>query len=347
MADETIRVALIGAGGNARLRHIPGFQAIDGVEVVAVCNRSEESGRRVADEFEIERVATDPEQIFADDSIDVVCIATWPYRHAEYTVRSLEAGKHVLCEARMAMDATEARAMLAASRARPELAAQLVPAPFDFRSWRTIRRLVREGALGEIRELHCSLLSGQSLSEAPLHWRERRDYSGYNTMRLGILAEVVHRWIGPTERVVADAETFVKRRVDAETGVETEIEIPDSLGVFARMANGARATYLSSTVTPAPRDQAGGISIYGSEAALHWSMGDSMTLAAPGEEPQPLAPDPGAAHDWRVEQDFIDSIREGTPVELTSFEDGVLYMQFVEAVWRSWSGGRPVALAEV
>ena len=43
--------------------------------------------------------------ILRDPAIDAVCIGTWPYRHREYVVRALEAGKHVLTEARMAMNA--------------------------------------------------------------------------------------------------------------------------------------------------------------------------------------------------------------------------------------------------
>ncbi len=50
MTNETIRIGLVGAGANTRLRHIPGFQAIDGVELVSVANRSRESGQRIADE---------------------------------------------------------------------------------------------------------------------------------------------------------------------------------------------------------------------------------------------------------------------------------------------------------
>jgi predicted dehydrogenase len=45
---------------------------------------------------------------------------------------------------------------------------------------------------------------------------------------------------------------------------------------------------------------------------------------------------------WRVEQDFVESIRDGTPVRLVSFEDGVRYMEFTDAVWRSWTEGRAV-----
>ena len=345
MADR-VRVGLIGAGANTSLRHIPGLQAIEGVELVAVCNRSEASGRRVADAHGIDRVTIDAQDIFAADDIDAVCIGTWPYRHREYTVRALEAGKHVLCEARMAMNATEARDMLAAAQARPDLVAQLVPAPFDFKSWRTVRRLVEDGTLGEVLEVHVTQLNGNALGDAPLHWREQQRYSGTNIMILGILAEVVHRWLGPIERVSADAATYVTSRIDGETGQPVTLDVPDSLGVLARLEGGARATFRLSGVTAAPTE-ANGISIYGTGATLHWRMGDSMSLAPRGSEAAPLEPDPGAAHGWQVEADFIASIRDGAPVELTNFEDGVRYMQFTEAVSRSASEGRAFDLSEV
>ncbi len=344
---EKVRIGLIGAGANTRLRHIPGFQAIEGVELVAVCNRSLESGQAVADEFGIERVTVEAADLFDDESIDAISIGTWPYMHSELTVRALEAGKHVLCEARMAMNAGEAREMLAASQGRPELVAQLVPAPFDFKSRRTIARMLREGELGELRELQITILNGQALAETPLHWREQRRYSGENVMIFGILAEVVHRWAGPTQRVMADAATFVTSRIDAESGAAATIDVPDSLGVLATMAGGARATYRVSSVAAGADPADNGISLFGSEATLHWRMGDSMRFARHGEEMQPLEPDAGTAHDWQVEADFIASIREGAPVELTNFEDGLLYMQLIEAVARSRSEGRAVDLSEV
>ncbi|MCK9486367.1 MAG: Gfo/Idh/MocA family oxidoreductase [Dehalococcoidia bacterium] len=346
MAD-TIRVGVIGAGANTRSRHIPGLQAIDGVEVVSVCNRTQESGQRVADEFGIARVVTDPNDVIHADDVDAVCIGTWPYRHAEYAVAALEAGKHVLVEARMAMDATEARAMLAASRQHPDRVAQIVPSPLDLKSWRTIRRMVDDGTLGEVREVHVNVLTGQSLDPStPLHWRERHDYSGMNTMMMGLYIEALHRWLGPTARVMADGATWVKERTDPETGQPFAIQVPDSLGILARMENGARVDYRLSSVAHAPANP-NGVSIHGSKGTLHWQMGDRMAFAPMGQEAQPLDPDPGTAGEWRVEQDFVDSIRDGKPVELTSFEDGLLYMRVTEAVYRSRTEGRAVDIADV
>lgn len=48
---EKVRIGVIGAGGIFRSRHFPGLAPIDEAEVVAICNRSEESGRRIAEEF--------------------------------------------------------------------------------------------------------------------------------------------------------------------------------------------------------------------------------------------------------------------------------------------------------
>jgi predicted dehydrogenase len=342
MPGESIRIGLIGAGGNTRLRHIPGFKAIPGVELAAVCNRSIESGQKVADEFAIPRVTTNPNEIFDDPAIDAVCIGTWPYKHREYSVRALQSGKHVLCEARMAMDAAEARDMLMVAQATDRVA-QLVPAPFDFRSGGTIRRLLHEGVIGRPTEVVVSVLSGQGLDrERALQWRHRYDYSGKNTMMLGIYNEIVQRWLGDTTRVTAQAKVFVDQRVDPETGGEVPVVIPDSIGVLAELANGARATYVFSAVAPgAPRAS---ISVYGSEGALLWEMGDTIKVSKAGGGFEPRDPDPELAGSWRVEADFIDSIREGKPVTLTSFEDGVKYMEFTDAVWRSWQQGRSIDL---
>ena len=108
MVNLPLRIGIIGAGGNTCLRHIPGFQGIEGVEVVSVCNRSEASGKKVAEEFGIPKVVSDWKAIIEDPEVDAVMIGTWPNMHAEATIGALQAGKHVLTEARMARNLEEA-----------------------------------------------------------------------------------------------------------------------------------------------------------------------------------------------------------------------------------------------
>ncbi|SVC83048.1 uncharacterized protein METZ01_LOCUS335902, partial [marine metagenome] len=115
MSPKMISVGVIGAGANTKLLHIPNLQAIKGVEVVAVANRTLQSSRKVAKNFGIPTVFENWEDIIFHDSIDAVCIGTWPYMHAPMTIAALEAGKHVLCEARMALNSGEASEMLEVS----------------------------------------------------------------------------------------------------------------------------------------------------------------------------------------------------------------------------------------
>ena len=67
MSSETIRVGVVGAGGNTKLHHIPKLQAIEGVEIVSVCNRTRESAQRVADEFGIPTVYSSWKELIAAD----------------------------------------------------------------------------------------------------------------------------------------------------------------------------------------------------------------------------------------------------------------------------------------
>jgi len=92
--EEEIRVGLIGAGGNVRNRHIPGFQGVQDLSIVAVANRSLESGRAIADQFNIPQVYGDWKELLDDEGINAVCIGTWPYMHRTLTLAALEKGKH-------------------------------------------------------------------------------------------------------------------------------------------------------------------------------------------------------------------------------------------------------------
>src|SRR5262245_37985608 len=130
MPEQPVRVAIIGAGANTRSRHIPGFRAIAGVEIVGVVNRTRESAERVARQSEIPGIYPDWRAILEDPRVDAVCIGTWPDMHCEVSCAALEAGKHVLTEARMARNAAEARRMHAAALAHPGQVAQIAPSPF-------------------------------------------------------------------------------------------------------------------------------------------------------------------------------------------------------------------------
>ena len=216
MTKATIRIGIVGAGGNTKAKHIPGLRAIENVEITSVCNRSRASSEAVAAEFGITRVFDDWRKLVEDRDIDAVVIGTWPYMHGPVSIAALEAGKHVLCEARMAMNAREAHDMLCAARLRPHLVAQVVPSPFSLKVDRTIRRLLAEGYIGDLLAIDVQDRGGFLDIDGPISWRQDNQLSGMNVMMLGIWYEAVMRWVGEATSVMAMGKTFVKRRLDAE-----------------------------------------------------------------------------------------------------------------------------------
>lgn len=341
----TIRIGIVGAGNNTRTRHIPGLQAIPGVELVSVCNRSRESSQRVADAFGIPKVYDHWRDLITAEDIDAVVIGTWPYMHSEMSCAVLAAGKHVMCEARMAMNAAEARAMLAASQAHPNLIAQIVPSPFTFRVDRTIQDLLADGYLGDLYAMNVRGGTGTfGDPNAPLHWRQRQSLSGYNIMNMGIWYEAAMRWVGPVANVYARGRVFTPQRLDTETNQPGTVDVPDHLDIIASLPNGAQATYAFSSVCglgPGP-----GAWLFGSKGTLHFDQDSRKLLGGkPGDKAlQEIVIAPENEGKWRVEEEFINAIRGLEPIRLTSFPEGVKYMEFTEAVHRSLASGETVSV---
>ena len=148
MLSVKVSVGIIGAGSNTRLRHIPGLGAIDGVEILGVVNRRPESTRRVQEEFGIPKGYAHWTEAIEDPGTNAIVVGTWPSLHASATIAALKAGKHVMCEARMAMNAEEARQMLLVARSKPKLVAQVVPFGKTFPVDQTIRRMM-DATLGK------------------------------------------------------------------------------------------------------------------------------------------------------------------------------------------------------
>jgi predicted dehydrogenase len=339
--QDRIRIGIVGAGANTVARHIPGLQAIAGVEIVSVANRSRESGERVAAQFGIARVYDRWDELIAAPDADAIVIGTWPYLHARATVAALEADKHVLCEARMARNAAEAHRMLAAAQAAPQLVAQIVPAPFTLGVDRTVRRLIAEGFVGELLALRVRDGNAFLDRDAPLHWRQDMDLSGFNILTMGIWYESIMRWAGEATEVLAMGATFARTRALPD-GSRRAVRVPEHVDIVARLACGAQASMQFSSVTglAGPAE----VWLFGSAGVLRFSEG--RLSGARRDEPalREIAIPEAEAGRWRVEQEFISAIRGHEPVTHTSFEDGVKYMEFTEAVTRSIQTRQSIAL---
>lgn len=338
MADK-VRIGIIGAGGIFRSRHFPGLAKIGDAEVVAICNRSEASAGAIAREFGLSpRLMSDPYALIGNDDVDAVMIGTWPYRHCEYVLASLDAGKHVFVQARMAMNLREAKSMYARAQ-ETGLVTQICPSPMAMKGDWFIQRLIREGYLGDIYHVYTRSFSGDSCDpDNPLHWRQIDRYSGLNALNMGILVEIVQRWAGQMKTISAHAETFIRTRL-LDSGQGTgPVERPDSVHIMGQMENGAQAAFLFSSVARFGTDPQ--VELYGSEGTLVYKL-DSDTILGGQAGDSGLSeisiPD-DEAREWTVEQDFVSAIQGGPPGD-TTFEAGLKYMAFTEAVFRSVERG--------
>jgi predicted dehydrogenase len=338
---DRIGIGVIGAGGIVRDRHIPGFKRIAGIELVGVVNRSAESSRRAMQEHGFGKTYATWRELLGDPDVDAVVIATWPYLHAPITIAALEAGKHVLCQARMAMNGDEARAMLAASRSHPELVAMVVPSPFTIPVDRTIQRLLRDKVIGDLRSVRVFWSPGPHDPGQRLHWRHQRELSGNNVMAMGIVYEAMARWLGQATAVQAVTHVFSPFKTDAN-GNRVVSTIPDHLAFLAEFAGPVFATLEMSGHAS---HEANSVLFFGTGGTIRLRPAGLELEVARGDEGfTPVDQKPDETQDWRVEEEFVGAIRGTETVRLTDFATGAAYMAFTDAVQESAATGRRVEL---
>ena len=110
---KKIRVVVIGGGAVAQARHLPEYATNPRAEVAGVLDFNRERAKELCERFG-GIPYTSLEGVLADSDVDAVSVCTPNATHAEYTIRALKAGKHVLVEKPMAQDLAESRAMIAA-----------------------------------------------------------------------------------------------------------------------------------------------------------------------------------------------------------------------------------------
>lgn len=116
--DRIIKIGIIGCGNIASHKHMPALKAQKDVEMIAFCDILPEKAEKAANTFGVEgaKTYTDYRDLLADPTIDAVHVCTPNRSHSAITVDALHAGKHVMCEKPMAINAEEAKKMLDAAK---------------------------------------------------------------------------------------------------------------------------------------------------------------------------------------------------------------------------------------
>ena len=337
-----LRIGIVGAGSIVKKRHLPALNQMEDVQIVGVCNSTYESSEKFCSEFLPEaNPYANWAELVAEPDIDIIWIGTSPYLHATIAISALEAGKHVFCQARMAMNLAEAEEMCAALQRHPHLVTMLCPPPHGLRGSRQIQKLLADEYVGRPHHLRLRSFTGEYLDpDAPPHWRQRDEYSGLNVLTLGIYAEVLQRWLGPISSVVAH------RKIITPLRQTYEIRIPDMVTVLCTFSNGTEGVLEFSGVVPfPPPDQ---LELYGSRGRLTYDFSKDVITGAQLDDSAPavIPIPPELEQTWRVEADFIAAVRSpGGILPQPGFGEGLEYMKVVQAVADSIDQGREIEIA--
>jgi len=343
-ALERIRVGFIGAGGICEQRHLPSLAKMPGVELVAVCNRSPESSRRVQEKWEFTRTADDWQQIVEASDIDAVFIGTWPYRHCELSQATLAAEKHVFCQARMCMDDTEALEMVAASNAHPQQVAMVCPSPFRVRWERTVRELLASERFGRLLSVTVISANGANRNPVEISWRERRDLSGLNILQVGIYAETLNAWCGDYSSLTATTSVSLNKR-DA-LGRTIEIDVPQTVSITGTLSGGVPCAEFHTGL--AAGFERAEILLCGSAATCRVDLQTQQVELHSANSSTGEVID-AVGDDWQVESEFLAAVRaarRGQSWQVSpSFTEAARYMRKMEAIHDSARDARQVNLS--
>jgi predicted dehydrogenase len=209
---ETLRFGVLSTARIGVTRVIPALQRSQRCEVVAIASRDEDRANTAAQQLGIATSHSSYEALLADPDVDAVYNPLPNHLHAPWTLAAAEAGKHVLCEKPLAMDAAEAQHMVEGCR---EAGVVLVEA-FMYRmhpQWVRVRELIADGTLGELRAVH-SVFSYHNTD--PDDIRNIADYGGGGLMDIGCYCIDVSRMLLGGEPVAARGEV----QIDATFGTD-------------------------------------------------------------------------------------------------------------------------------
>jgi predicted dehydrogenase len=325
MTEQTIGIGILGAANIAERAIVEPSRGIEGVRVVAIGARDPHRARELADHLEVPD-AGDYDAVLAHPDVDLVYIPLPSTVQADWAVRTLQAGKNVLCEKPLSANATTAAAIVDAATATGQRAF----VGFHYRLHGFTQRLIevlRSGRLGEIRRVEFDYSIPHFVIQ-PGNIRLDADLGGGSFMDVGCYAVDLMRavWGDPTvvsaESVLSDADPRVDLQTDAVLelpgGIPASVRssfIGDDKGSMALRVTGTEAD-LEATSVIVPQ--------WG--AVLRVTAGDELLLEEKAVE--------GENSYERQLEHVVAALRSGEPSELDATR-GVGTMRVVDDVYRA------------
>ncbi|HWS56724.1 MAG TPA: Gfo/Idh/MocA family oxidoreductase [Pyrinomonadaceae bacterium] len=324
-----VRWGVLGAAKIAVEKVIPAMQRGEWAEVVGLASRDSGRARRAADALGVPKAYGSYEELLADPEIEAVYNPLPNHLHVPWTIRAAEAGKHVLCEKPVSLDAGEARALLGA-RDRAGVKIQEAFMVRTHPQWLGALEVVRSGRIGELRAASCAF---SFFNRDPSNIRNRREMGGGALMDIGCYPVNISRFVFGAEprRVFGHVERDPEWGVDRLTSAVLEF-------------GAGRATFTCSTqLAPYQRVQ-----LFGTRGRVEVERpfnapNDRPTrvlVADDSDRPEGVeALEFPACDQYTIQGDlFSRAVREGVEQPLP-LEDAVRNMAVIDAVFRSAESG--------
>ena len=267
MTSSSLGVAVVGTGFGQKI-HIPGFQHHPRTEVVAVYNPDLGKAKAIADSHNILYAYNKLDKILALPEVNAVSISTPPFLHYEMAKQVLEAGKHLLLEKPMAMNAEQVRELY-------HLAAEknlVAIADFEFRfvpAWQLLAEYLQQGYVGNKRLIKIDwIVTSRANPERPWNWYARKDMGGGALGAVGSHAFDYISWLfGSVKRLCGYLSCAIPERPDPQAGNQLKpVDADDTCLIMLELADGTPCQLSISSVTYAGRGH--WVEIYGDKGTL-------------------------------------------------------------------------------
>jgi len=245
-----LKVGIIGTGGIAQVAHIPGFQKLKDVEVVAISDINEEKLKFVAEKFNIPKTFTNWEDLLEED-LDIVSICSPNFLHFPQSVKALEKGKNVICEKPLCLSEEEAEKLVKTI----EKTGKKFMGAFNRRFTGeaiVLKKMIDKGFFGEIYYMKASYLRRRGIPGLGTWFTDKKMAGGGPMLDVGVhMIDFVLYLAGSPMPEIVVGSTYYKfkdratdggwpppetRKGDKATG---KMDVEDLACGFVKLSNGA------------------------------------------------------------------------------------------------------------
>lgn len=264
--NRIVRVAVLGGGAVAQARHLPEYAANPHAEIAGILDFNQARAQELCERYGGKAYAS-LEDALADGAVDAVSVCTPNVTHAEYTIKALEAGKHVLVEKPMALNLNETRAMMEAQK-RSGRTLMLGHNQRLVKAHVKAKELLKSGAIGDPLFFQCNFKHAGpetwSADPGAATWFFRKDKANFGVMGdLGAHKIDLIRFLTDSEiqSVFANMMTLDKKQPDGSL-----IELEDNAVCMFNMQNGLPGIMNFSWTNYGGEDN--GSTIYGTKGVM-------------------------------------------------------------------------------